>query len=151
MTMGERLVLRLDRAFCASRPTVFRALTDPATLGKWWGPRGFTAPCVEFDPKIGGRYRIAMQPPNGDLFHLFGEFRDVEPPARLAYAFRWDPPHPDDRETLVTLSLEDRDGRTEVRLSQGEFATEERRALHEAGWTESFERLERLLGSEPEA
>jgi hypothetical protein len=32
-------------------------------------------------------------------------------------------------------------------LSQAEFATEARYALHEAGWTEAFERLEKLLAS----
>jgi uncharacterized protein YndB with AHSA1/START domain len=146
MTTGERLVLRLERNVPAPCAAVYRALTDPEELGKWWGPRGFTAPSVEFAPAVGAGYRIAMQPPDGDLFHLSGEFREVEPPARLVYTFRWDPPHPDDRETLVTLSLEDRGEQTKVRLTQGEFATEERYALHEAGWTESFEQLEQLLG-----
>jgi uncharacterized protein YndB with AHSA1/START domain len=147
---SEQLVLRLERTLTAPRPAVYRALTEPEELGKWWGPRGFTVPHVDFDLRVGGRYRIAMQPPDGDLFHLSGEFREVEPPARLAYAFRWDPPHPDDRETVVTLTLEDRGEETEVRLTQGEFATEERYALHEAGWTESFERLEQMLGRAPE-
>jgi hypothetical protein len=32
-------------------------------------------------------------------------------------------------------------------MSQGEFATEARYARHEAGWTEAFERLEKLLAS----
>jgi uncharacterized protein YndB with AHSA1/START domain len=128
---------------------VYRALTDPEELAKWWGPLGFTVPSVEFDPQVGGGYRIAMQPPDGDLFHLSGEFRDVQPPARLAYSFRWDPPDPDDRETVVVLSLEDRGEETEVRLTQGAFATEERYALHEAGWTESFDRLEQMLGDVP--
>jgi uncharacterized protein YndB with AHSA1/START domain len=77
-----------------------------------------------------------MQPPEGDLFYLWGEFREVEPPAGLAYTFRWDPPGPDDRQTVVTLSLADRGERTEVVLTQGEFATEERRALNEEGWTD---------------
>jgi uncharacterized protein YndB with AHSA1/START domain len=149
VTPGEERVLHLERTFPASRPAVFRALTDPAGLAEWWGPRGFTAPSVESDLRVGGAYRIAMQPPTGDLFHLLGEFREVEPPARLAYTFRWDPPHPDDRETLVVLSLEDRGGMTEVTLVQGEFATEERYALHEAGWTESFERLAQFLGKPP--
>lgn len=144
------LVLRLERSVPASCAAVYRALTDPGQLGKWWGPRGFTAPSVEFDPRVGGGYRIAMQPPDGDLFHLSGEFREVEPPARLAYTFRWDPPHPDDRDTVVTLSLETRGEKTNVRLTQGTFATEERYALHEAGWTESFERLEQLMADAPE-
>ena len=141
-----RLVLRLERRVSAPRAAVYRALTDPEQLAEWWGPRGFIAPSVKFDPQVGGGYRIAMQPPDGDLFHLSGEFREVEPPAHLAYTFRWDPPHPDDRETVVSLALGDRGEETEVRLAHGEFATAERYALHEAGWTESFERLEQLLG-----
>ena len=145
MTAGDGLVLRLERTLPAPRSAVYKAMTDPGELAKWWGPHGFTAPSVEFDPEVGRGFRIAMQPPDGDLFHLSGEFLDVEPPGRLAYSFRWDPPDPDDRETVVTLLLEDRGEATEVRFSQGEFATEERRALHEAGWTDSFERLEQVL------
>jgi uncharacterized protein YndB with AHSA1/START domain len=85
--------------------------------------------------------------PRGHLFHLTGEFREVDPPARLAYTFVWEPPDPDDRETVVTLSLGDVDGSTEVNLTQGVFATEARRALHEQGWTESLERLQELLSA----
>jgi uncharacterized protein YndB with AHSA1/START domain len=59
-----------------------------------------------------------MQPPGGDLFYLSGEFREVDPPARLAYTFRWDPPDPDDRQTVVKLSLQDRGEPTEVLLAQ---------------------------------
>jgi uncharacterized protein YndB with AHSA1/START domain len=150
MTAGDGLVLRLTRILPAPRATVYRALSDPGELAKWWGPRGFTAPSVEFDPRGGSGYRIAMQPPNGDLFHLSGEFREVDPPARLAFTFRWDPPDPDDRQTVVTLSLQDRGEWTELRLTQGEFATDERLALHQAGWTESLERLEQVLGETPD-
>ncbi len=147
MTAGDGLLLRLRRILPARRAAAYRVLSDPEELSKWWGPRGFTAPSVEFDPRVGGSYRIAMQPPDGDLFHLSGEFREVDPPARLAYTFRWDPPDPDDRQTVVTLSLQDRVGRTEVLLTQGEFATDERLALHEEGWIDSFERLEQVLGT----
>jgi uncharacterized protein YndB with AHSA1/START domain len=147
MTADAGLVLRLMRILPAPRPAVYRALSDPGELAKWWGPRGFTAPSVEFDPRVGGGYRIAMQPPDGDLFYLSGEFWEVDPPARLAYTFRWDPPGPDDWQTVVTLSLQDRGERTEVLLTQREFATDERLGLHEEGWTDSFERLEQLLST----
>jgi uncharacterized protein YndB with AHSA1/START domain len=142
---SDGLMVRLRRLLRSPRAVVYGALTDPAQLAKWWGPRGFTAPSVEFDPRVGGSYRIAMQPPEGDLFHLSGEFREVDPPARLAYTFRWDPPDPADRETVVTLSLREHDEGTEILLNQGEFATEERLALHEGGWTDSFGRLEQVL------
>jgi uncharacterized protein YndB with AHSA1/START domain len=121
-------------------------MTDSGELAKWWGPKGFRAPEIDFDPQPGGGYRIEMQPPDGDPFHLHGEFREVDPPSRLAYTFRWDPPDQDDRETLATLILEESGDRTEVSLTQGEFATPARLELHESGWSDAFERLDELLG-----
>ncbi len=145
MKGNDGLVLRLKRFLPFPRTVVYRALTEPGELAKWWGPRGFSVPNIDFDPLVGGSYRIAMQPPDGDLFYLAGEFREVDPPAHLAYTFRWSPPDPDDRETVVALSLQDRADGTEVRLTHSGFATEGRRALHEAGWADSFGRLEQVL------
>jgi uncharacterized protein YndB with AHSA1/START domain len=146
VAVSNGLTLELTRTLPGERATVWRAMTDPSELPKWWGPKGFTAPEVDFDPRVGESYRIAMQPPEGDLFHLDGEFRQVEPPGHLSYTFAWDPPDPDDRETLVTLVLEDRGDQTEVSFTQGEFATEERLELHRGGWTDSLDKLEQLLG-----
>jgi uncharacterized protein YndB with AHSA1/START domain len=141
------LTLQLKGVLPAPPPLVFRALTDPPELAKWWGPHGFTTPGLELDLRVGGRYRIAMQPPEGELFYLQGEFRELDPPRHLAYTFRWEDPDPDDVETLVTLSLRDLGGSTELTLDQGAFATEPRRALHEQGWTDGFEKLRGLMSS----
>ena len=103
MADSGALMLRLDRVLPAPRPHVFRACIEPADLSQWWGPQGFTTPEVHLDPRVGGGYRFGMQPPDGELFHLSGEFREVEPPTRLVYTFRWEEPDPDDRETVVTL------------------------------------------------
>ena len=139
------LVVHLRRVLPASREHVYEALTRPDKLAIWWGPNGFRCPSIDFDPRVGGTYRIAMQPPKGDLFYLSGEFRAVHAPARLAYTFVWDPPAPDDQETLAELSLTDERGGTELCLVQGPFATEERRKLHEDGWSEGFDRLREVL------
>jgi uncharacterized protein YndB with AHSA1/START domain len=45
----------------------------------------------------------------------------------------------------VTLTLHDSGEQTEVKLMQGEFATQERLNLHQDGWRESFEKLAALL------
>ncbi len=144
---GE-MTLHLERVLPAPRSRVFTAHTEPDELAKWWGPKGFTAPSVEVDLRVGGSYRIAMQPPNGDPFYLSGEFREVDPPTRLAYTFRWEDPDPDDRETVVTLALGDLGESTELIVDQGVFATEGRRALHEQGWTEALDRLQALISSQ---
>lgn len=149
MPAADRRVLRLTRVVQAPQGAVYRALTAADVLARWWGPRGFSTPALEFAPQVGGSFWIAMQPPEGALFHLRGEFRQVQPPTRLAYSFSWDPPAPDDRETEVVLELEEHAGATELRLTQGDFATEERRALHETGWSESLDRLAALLVERP--
>jgi uncharacterized protein YndB with AHSA1/START domain len=143
--MAQPAPLELRRTVDAPRPAVFAACTEPEQLARWWGPRGFTVPSVELDLRVGGAYRIAMQPPEGDLFHLNGEFREVEEPSRLAYTFNWEPPDPDDRETVVEMTLEERGASTELAVRQEGFATEDRRALHEDGWGDSLDRLEALL------
>lgn len=148
--MDERragLVLELTYRLEAPRERVFRALTEPAELARWWGPHGFTTPEVELDLRVGGGYRFTMQPPDGEPFHLSGELLEVHPPSRLVSTFRWDEPDPDDRETVVVLSLETDGAATQVSLSQGAFATEERLALHRGGWSDSFDKLRELLGA----
>jgi uncharacterized protein YndB with AHSA1/START domain len=139
------LRLELKRVLPAPRLRVFKALTSPDELAEWWGPSGFTSPKVEFEPRVGGGYRIAMQPPDGDLFYLSGEFLEVDPPARLAYTFRWEDPDPDDRETVATLSLRELGESTELVLEQAPFATEARHKLHEDGWTDGFDRLQEFI------
>jgi uncharacterized protein YndB with AHSA1/START domain len=141
------LTLDLGCRLPAHRARVFKALTKPDELAKWWGPHGFTSPSLDFEPRVGGSYRITMQPPDGEVFHLSGEFREVDPPGRLAYTFRWEEPDPDDQETVVTLTLRDLGDATELVLAQGPFATEERRGLHEQGWTDGFERLQAVISS----
>jgi uncharacterized protein YndB with AHSA1/START domain len=144
-TGSDELSLHLKRVLPAPRPRVFAMHTDPDLLARWWGPKGFRAPTIELDMRVGGAYRIGMQPPDGELFVLSGEFRRVEPPACLAYTFRYERPDPDDRETLVIFSLRDLGGTTELIVDQGVFATRARQALHEQGWTETIDRLQEVI------
>ena len=142
---SDGLALHLEKIVHTRRERVFAACVEPERLAEWWGPAGFTTLGVDLDVREGGRYRITMQPPDGEAFHLRGTFREVDPPRRLAYTFEWEEPDPDDRETIVTLSFLDQPAGTRVVLDQGQFATDARLALHTAGWTETLERLERFL------
>ena len=141
------LLLQLKCSLGAPCERIFSLLTEPVELAKWWGPQGFTTPEMELDLRVGGGYRFSMKPPDGDLFHLSGEFLEIERPSRLVYTFRWEEPTPHDRETVVTLSLGALGDATEVSLSQGWFATEERLALHRSGWTDGFEKLRAVVES----
>lgn len=145
---SDDLTLELKRIVPAAPSVVFTTFSDALELAKWWGPRGFTTPSIEFEPRVGERYRIEMQPPGGDHFFLTGVFLEVAPPVRLAYTFVWEEPDPDDVENSVGLSFRDLGESTEVVLMQAPFKTSERRTLHCDGWTDAFERLERLVSAQ---
>lgn len=141
------LTLELNRPLPAPPARVFEAFTDPSRLASWWGPEGFSVPRLRFEPVVGEAYRIEMQPPEGDAFHLAGEFTAVDPPELLAFSFRWEPPDPDDVENVVELAFQPARNASELALVQGPFRTEERRALHRDGWTGSLDKLEALLSA----
>ena len=144
MASGD-LTLALGRRLPAPPSSVWAAFTGPDRLARWWGPRGFSIPSLHFEPRVGEGYRIEMQPPEGDAFHLAGEFRAVDPPRRLSFTFRWEEPDPDDVENVAELVFRDAGESTELALAQGPFRTEARRALHHDGWSDSLDKLEALL------
>jgi uncharacterized protein YndB with AHSA1/START domain len=109
--------LELTRLFPASRARVFEFFAGAALLAEWWGPRGFSIPSIDFVPRVGGTYRIEMQPPDGNAFELTGTFREVDIPSRLALTFEWEPADPDDQETVAQLAFEVTDDSTRVQLS----------------------------------
>ena len=145
MDIPSGLTLRLEKAVQAPRERVFAACVEPEQLAIWWGPTGFTVPNVELCARPGGRYRLTMQPPEGGVFHIAGEFRTVDPPRLLVYTFEYEEPDPDDQLTVVTLSFSEYGDGTRLILEQGPFATRDRHALHETGWMQTLDRLERFL------
>lgn len=102
-TLDPTITLTITRTYPAPREKVFRAWTDPQELKKWWaaGP-GYTTPFAEVDLRVGGRYRLAMKPPDKDVVHVVvGVYREVRPPERLIYTWGWEGSA--GPETLVTV------------------------------------------------
>ena len=74
-----------------------------------------------------------------------GSFARWSPPRRLVYTFVWEEPDPDDQETVVSLTFDRVGENAKLSLDQGSFKTDARYELHEGGWTETLDRLERSL------
>ena len=137
--------LRLSRTFAARREKVFRSWTNPEELKKWWGPDGYSTPSAEIDLRVGGKYRLGMMKlPKGDIFYLAGTYREVRPPEKLVYTWRWEA-EPELGETLVTVEFHDRGSSTEVVLTHELFPNEKARQDHQKGWSSCFDKLARAL------
>jgi uncharacterized protein YndB with AHSA1/START domain len=145
---SEGFLLELERKVGADRAVVFQAFVDPDQLARWFGPEGFTVAHVEFSARVGARYRLEMRPPQGGHFHVSGKVLEVDPPRRLAFTFVYEEPNPDDVETQVVVSFLDHGDWTEIELSQGRFKTKARQALHRDGWSDSLDKLERLIAAQ---
>ena len=110
VTIPSELEIRVEREFDAPRAQVFSVWTDPELIPQWWGEQTVVE---EMDVRPGGRWRF-----NTGYGVVEGEFREVEPPARLVQTFQ---------NHLQTLEFEDL-GDERTRLTQTmSFATTEER------------------------
>ena len=141
MTETKTHELRLTKVVRAPREKVFEAWTSPEWLRRWYGMTDeWTVPVAEVDLRVGGRYRIEMQPPEGDGFDEAGEFLEIVPNERLVFTMTsraW-------AETLrVTVELLDHPDGCEVRLTDAGYATADLRDQHAQGWPGWLDRLAR--------
>ena len=143
-TMPTSLVL--TRVFDAPRELVFKAWTERARLERWWGPKGFTNPVCEIDPRPGGAIHIDMRGPDGTVYPMFGEYREIAPPERLVFTSKALGPNGQPMfEMLNTVTFADRGDKTELTLHvraltlTGDAAGPLQGMTQ--GWSETLERL----------
>jgi glutathione S-transferase len=141
-------MLQIKRIFPAPRPKVFAAWTTPELLKRWWGPKGATTPVVEMDLKVGGAYRFGMQFPGQEIFYVGGVYREVEPPQRVVFTWRWEQPDWDFGETEVTLEFHEHAEGTEVTLRHEGFPDKESCQRHLQGWQDFFDKFTEGVSSE---
>ena len=140
---GQDLTLVVRKTIRADAERVFEAWTKPASLELWWGPGAIRCSGAEIDLRVGGRYRIANEYPDGRVVWIGGEFQVVEPPRRLVYTWRLDTHSPVTE--LVTIRFEARGAATEVIIMHQRIADEPLRDGHEEGWTACLDGLAAYL------
>jgi uncharacterized protein YndB with AHSA1/START domain len=136
--------LQIKRTFAAPREKVFRAWTDPEALKKWCAPSDeFSVPTAEVDLRVGGKYRIAMKAPDGNLYVAIGTYREILSPRKLVFTWTWE--GSDMPDTLVTLDFHERGSATELVLTHEFFPNVEQRDKHQHGWTGCLNRLGKMF------
>lgn len=142
---GAEKELVLKRVFDAPREAVFRAWTAPAEIVKWWGPDGCTAPVCDVDLRPGGAWRTCILSSDGKEHFVGGVYTEIEPPEKLTFTWAWETDGVPGHEMVVSVELHDREGSTELVLTQTRFESPKSRADHEAGWSSSLDCLNRIL------
>jgi|SRR5690606_23989290 len=146
---ATRPSLSLQRVFDAPRALVWKAWTTPETLVLWLGPVEWPAVSVSQDLRVGGEWRACLRSPDtGQDLWQGGVYREIVPPERLVFTFRWDESHEDGPpvDTLVTVEFAELpDGRTRMDFTHEGLKSEQSLVGHRHGWTSTFERLEAFL------
>ena len=142
--------ITITRVFDAPRALVFKAWTDAAMLAQWWGPKGFTNPVCELDPRVGGAIRIHMRAPDGAVYPMDGEIGEIVPPERLVFTNNaLDGDGNRVTEGLTTVTFTDEGGETKLTLHTRGAAVVEIAVKYlqgmEYGWTQSIDKLQALL------
>jgi uncharacterized protein YndB with AHSA1/START domain len=131
----------------APRDRVWAAHTEPRHITQWMlGSGGWTMPVCDMDVRVGGTWHWVWESPEGAQMEMTGKYLEVDPPARLVNTESWGPEWP---ETVTTLTLSEKDGRTTIRASSKYPTSEDRDAALATGmtdgWAESCERLDDYL------
>jgi uncharacterized protein YndB with AHSA1/START domain len=138
--------LTIRRSFDAPRDLVFQSWTDPERLNRWCCPKGFTLPFSEGDIRPGGSFKTCMRGPDGMDYWLSGTYREIAPPERLVFSHRWlNDKGEHEHETVVTITLREHDGKTQLTLHQAFFLSEASRDGHRGGWNETLDNLAEYL------
>jgi len=132
VTTPSELEIRVERVFDAPREHVFSVWTDPELIPEWWGDQTVVE---EMDVRPGGAWRF-----NTGYGVVEGEFREVDPPARLVQTFQ---------NHLQTLEFEDLGERTKLTQTMRFASTEERDTTMQYGVEEGakggFARVDAVL------
>lgn len=135
------------RRYAVAPETVYRVLTDPALIVRWWSPSADIPVVVEtWELERGGRWRFAYLQPDGIVSIVGGTFREISPGERLVFTWIWEPPDPHAGvETLVTIVLAPVPGGTELTVTHERFPDRATRDRHDVGWQTTLDRLEESL------
>lgn len=153
--MSEVLI---TRTFDAPREVVFRAWTDPEMLASWYAPQGCSIAFKALDLREGGAFHSVIHTPDGYACWCRGSYLELVAPERIVYTMAiadeagnllsptdagMDPQWP--RETTVTVTFAELDGRTTITLQQTVDEALAKRTGAHPSWLSMFDRLDEQL------
>lgn len=164
--MENKKELVITRIFDAPREMVWKMWTEPEQIKKWWGPKGFTAPSIQVDLRVGGKYIFGMQGPVGSawdkIMYSAGTYKEIVPMEKIvatdhfsnengdvviADKFGMDPNFP--TENTVTVTFEEEGDKTKLTITyiadtEAAFNAMIKSQMKE-GWESSLEKMAESL------
>lgn len=133
------------RVIAEPRKRVYRAMSDPDRLPRWWGPAGFRTRTHALELEPGGEWRVTLIGPDGSEYENVYRFVEMTDGERFVLD------HVTGHWFRLTLTLEDAPGGTQVTWQQT-FASRANRdglvSVCVPGNEQNLDKLEAFLASE---
>lgn len=146
---------RSQRHLRAPRSAVYRALLDPVAIAQWKVPDGMTSRVHEFEPCVGGRFRVSLTYDSADAagktsahtdtYH--GTFADLEPDRRVVEVLEFETEDPalQGLMTITTTLTDAPGGGTDLAAVHEGLPSGVPPEDNELGWRMSLARLAKYL------
>jgi uncharacterized protein YndB with AHSA1/START domain len=105
--------IHITREFDAPKHLVYKAVTTPELVKRWWNAKRGEVSIAEIDLREGGKWRYVMVSPEGMEVAFHGEYKEIVPNERVVSTEIFEgAPDPENNGTVNTMTLEESDGRT---------------------------------------
>lgn len=147
---------RTSRIIKAPREVIYQAFTDPAALPVWRAPGDMIGKVHHFDYRVGGGYEMSLYYPSSEKAlrgktsgredRYIARFVELAPPTKIVEAISFDSADPAFAgEMTMVVTLEERDGGTEVTIVFENIPSGIRPEDNEVGSQSSLEKLARYV------
>jgi len=83
LTLPTDEQILITREFDAPRHLVYKAMTTPELVRRWWHAKRGDVTACEIDLRVGGKWRYAMVTPDGFEVAFHGEYVELVPDERI--------------------------------------------------------------------
>jgi uncharacterized protein YndB with AHSA1/START domain len=152
VTLPQDDQILITREFDAPRHLVYKAITTPELVKRWWNAKRGEVTVAEIDLQVGGKWRYVQVTEDGFEVGFHGEYREIVPNERIVSTEVYEgAPGGDENGTLNTVTLEENDGRTTMTTLVQAPSKEIRDAIiesgMEAGMQDAYDLLEEVARS----
>lgn len=113
LTFPSDTQIHITRDFAAPKDLVYKAVTTPELVKRWWNAKRGEVTTCEIDLRVGGKWRYVMETPDGFEVAFHGEYREIVPNERVVSTEAYEgAPDPDDNATVNRMTLTEHDGVT---------------------------------------
>lgn len=138
--------LHIERDFPVTPEVLFKWITDPEKLLKWWGPEGVHVPEHNLDFSRKGAWYSVMENKDGDQFKVSGHVTHIDAPVSVGFTWAWhDDTDARGPESHVMLRVSEGVSGARLTLDHRDLADETAAERHEEGWSSTFRKLSAAL------